>query len=394
MSERAARSILPFPTACSQQRREDKLSAARRFRQRAEDTEDAIRERITTRQGHRLNEAIGAAEAAAPSAGEPPAMAGHYLIHVPNSSASDHLTQEIDLLAERMERAGRSKIRTNAMAAHLWASDPEVAAKLASCNTYRVFRHWLESGDARLIAAKCCKQDKLCPVCASLRSGRNASRYASKILALLSERPTLSEWFWTFTVVDGPDLSERLHHLRDALKLLIDHTRKHRNGVRGNSWMPFCVVAGGVYSVEVTIGKNSGLWHPHVHIFTLCDAEPPVIGTRCVEMEDWWQRRTGDSFIVDVRPVSGEQRASAVLETLKYTTKFSALTLEQNVHAWRVCTDPKRLRMMQPFGVLKGVPSVTNLTDELSDDEGAFVDLAFRHDGERYVRDYTGECVA
>lgn len=30
---------------------------------------------------------------------------------------------------------------------------------------------------------------------------------------------------------------------------------------------------GGVFSIEVKRGKNSGLWHPHVHFVILCDIQ-------------------------------------------------------------------------------------------------------------------------
>ncbi|MEM7625449.1 MAG: protein rep [Planctomycetota bacterium] len=411
MSEASARNILPHPTEASDARRASPLASAARFRAHADDVEDRVRERITTNQGHRLNEAHAAAERAAegrelapanPASADrqPPAQVhASYLILVPNSSTPEKIRefeQEIDLLPQRLERAGESKKRTNRMGRYLLASDNAdhwpVGEKLISCNTYRVVRHWLETGDARLIAAKSCRQDKLCPVCANLRAGRTASRYENRILSVLAEQPKYTEWLWTFTVVDGDDLGERLNHLASTLRLMLDHRRKYRSGTSRHEFMPFCTVAGGVYSIEIVIGKGSGKWHPHVHAYALCDGEPERDQQgRCREMEDWWYKRTGDSFIVDVRPVDTAERGGAVMEVLKYTTKFSNLALDLNVHAWETA---RGQRLRSAFGCLYGVPDVKRLTDDLSDDEGAYLDLAFRHDGERYIRDFTGEGVA
>jgi hypothetical protein len=177
-------------------------------------------------------------------------------------------------------------------------------------------------------------------------------------------------------VKDGSDLSERLDHLKSALRLLIDQRRKVRNGSSRNAWFPFAAVAGGVYSVELVIGSGSGLWHPHVHVYALCDQDFDLDGTRCPEMEAWWLERTGDSFVIDCRPIEGnEQRGSACLEVLKYATKFSSMTLRQNVIAWRAASGR---RLMQSFGCLAGVRECEVLTDELSKDEGDFIDLYYR----------------
>ena len=46
-----------------------------------------------------------------------------------------------------------------------------------------------------------------------------------------------------------------------------------------------------------------------------------------------WEALTGDSFIVDVRPMYGE--IDGFLETFKYALKFSDLELSDNLHAYK-----------------------------------------------------------
>lgn len=387
MEPRDGLSGTPDRSAKAQKRRREARQQAEAMERRARVRGEEAKERKAMRDGERLARAMEAAEALPTGNAERPVVdpASIYLIHVPNSSTSDPVETEYDLLPERMSRAAYGKQRANFMAEYLWDRYPVVAQKIASCNVLRIFRHWLETGDCRLVHAFCCKQDKLCPVCGHLRSIRNASRYMNKILQVVAQTFGLRDWMWTFTIKDGPDLIERIAHLRKALRLLVDHRRKFRNSRGGrNTWMPFCCVAGGVYSVEITIGRNSGQWHVHAHVYTLCDYDPPVVGTRCEDMESWWHERTGDSFVVDVRPISQGERFDAALEVLKYAAKFSAMTLSQNVEAWKATTGANRCRLMQGFGCLQGVKECDVLTDELSRDEGPYIEEYYRFDGRDY----------
>ena len=61
-----------------------------------------------------------------------------------------------------------------------------------------------------------------------------------------------------------------------------------------------------------------------------------------------WEALTGDSFIVDVRPMYGE--IDGFLETFKYALKFSDLELSDNLHAYKTL---KGKRLINSFGVLR-----------------------------------------
>ncbi len=397
MEEHEEAAILPFdrPRKPSKLKRRIDQVLALHTREARDNVAASVDFARAVRRGDAMLSAVEAAESSAPSEGERRFVdkRNYYLIHGAKASTpqTDDLSTEFDRLPDRLEKAACAKRRTNLMAEFLWDIENEVAQKLATCNTWRLFRHWVETGDCRLVGAITCKQDKLCPVCAHLRAGRMSTAYEKRLLWVLADEPHLREYMWTFTVLDGPDLAERLDHLRKALKICIDHRRKFRNGSSRNAWMPFCETAGGVYSIEITIGKNSGEWHPHVHIYTLCDSDIDLESVwcnykreyvlRCPAMEQWWLSRTGDSFIVDCRPVTSDERPNALVEVLKYAAKLSALTLEQTVHAWRTT---QNLQMMRGFGCLRGVPVVNDLMDELSQSDSRYIDLAFKFDGEDY----------
>ena len=77
-----------------------------------------------------------------------------------------------------------------------------------------------------------------------------------------------------------------------------------------------------------------------------------------------WQALTGDSFIVDVRPMYGE--IDGFLETFKYALKFSDLELSDNLHAYKTL---KGKRLINSFGALRGVEVPEELTDDDLDDD-------------------------
>ena len=68
-----------------------------------------------------------------------------------------------------------------------------------------------------------------------------------------------------------------------------------------------------------------------------------------------WKILTGDSFIVDVRPMYGE--IDGFLETFKYALKFSDLELSDNLHAYKTL---KGKRLINSFGALRGSKSPKN----------------------------------
>jgi plasmid rolling circle replication initiator protein Rep len=71
-------------------------------------------------------------------------------------------------------------------------------------------------------------------------------------------------------------------------------------------------VVGAVWSYEVKRGQNSGEWHPHLHMIALAEQQPSQ-----ERLSREWHQITGDSFVVDVRPIVGDP-AEGFLEVFKY----------------------------------------------------------------------------
>ncbi|PIO52157.1 hypothetical protein BV502_00915, partial [Leucobacter sp. OAMLP11] len=187
----------------------------------------------------------------------------------------------------------------------------DMATKVHGCGEYLVFRHYFTVDTVKLHAAQFCKKHLLCPLCAIRRGAKALAAYLARWDAIQLEKPALRPFLVTLTVKDGEDLEERFKHLQKAQHEL--WKRKHRG--RG------CAldgVAGAVWSYEVKRGQNSGAWHPHLHMIALAEVQPDA-----QELAREWHEITGDSFIVDVRPISQEDQVSGCIEVFKSAVKSS-----------------------------------------------------------------------
>ena len=80
------------------------------------------------------------------------------------------------------------------------------------------------------------------------------------------------------------------------------------------------------------------------------------------QLANEWHNITGDSFVVDVRPISQEDPASGFVEVFKYAVKFSEQEPADTVHAW-VTLASKRL--IGSAGLFRGVEVPESLLDDL-----------------------------
>jgi hypothetical protein len=108
-----------------------------------------------------------------------------------------------------------------------------------------------------------------------------------------------------------------------------------------------------VLQVE-SAGDNSGQWHPHL-LIALAEVEPSQ-----ERLSREWHQITGDSFIVDVRPIVGDlPRAS--WRCSKYAVKFSDQPVADTWHAFQTL---KGKRLLGSAGCFRGVEVPEELTDE------------------------------
>ena len=270
----------------------------------------------------------------------------------------------IEALPKRVDRYGKAKKRALEVANYIEGQgDVHLSRRLSGCGEYLLFRHYFTIDQVRLHAAQFCKKHLLCPLCAIRRGAKAMQAYLPRYEAIRAAEPVLRPFLVTLTVKDGPDLRERFQHLMKCQGEL--WMRKHRkrgsvlDGVRAAVW-----------SYEVKRGNGSGLWHPHLHMVAMAEHQPSQ-----VELSAEWQAITGDSFIVDVRPISQEDPASGFLEVFKYALKFSDLEPADTFQAFQVL---KGRRLVGSAGLFRGIEIPDQLTDEPLDGL-PYVELFYRY---------------
>ena len=245
---------------------------------------------------------------------------------------------------------------------------------LRDCGSYLIFRHYIRPDVYKLLGGCSCKLDAVVP------SG------------------PYEAFFVTFTVKNGEDLQERLEHLMQSYKRLL---QKRRDSRKSNPQSDTCykVIEGGFASYEVTYNKETGEYHPHIHSMILV----PLGSIPTVEMEikgkkiqapaefqrrlsAEWREITGDSFIVDVRriawdSVNTDEIMEALVECFKYALKVAIIEDDQrDLDVLLACYDVlKGRRLQSSFGVLWGVKLEEQTSDDLLPEELEYIDVLYQY---------------
>jgi Replication protein len=278
----------------------------------------------------------------------------------PDSLAGETGVQGIEGLSKKIDRYSKAK-RGALDVGQYMATVPKhqaTAAKVLGCGDYLVFRHYYTVDQVRLHGALLCKKHLLCPLCAIRRGAKALKAYLDRWEVIQAEKTALKPFLVTLTVRDGSDLEERFKHLYRSQHELWKRKQRGRGSALDG-------VEGAVWSYEVKRGKNSGKWHPHLHMIALAESIPDQ-----QQLAAEWKNITGDSFIVDVRPISQEDPVSGFIEVFKYAVKFSDQEPEDTIHAWEILAGR---RLLGSAGCFRGV----EVSSELLDDAEGFQGLPF-----------------
>lgn len=267
--------------------------------------------------------------------------------------------------------------------------------KLGSCGNYMVFHQYYTVGKVRLAKSSFCKNHLICQLCAIRRGAKQVETYLKRFEIITSSKPELRPYMLTLTVKNGEDLPERFNHLQNSVKKMFKRRRDYIEKGRGLSQL--AKADGGVYSYELTKSKSG--WHPHVHMVLMLDPKKSMDfpfdsrpkkhnqeewktltpGQKKNEKTKWqkwtesaknselaqeWNRITGDSEIVDLRPIEGDP-AEGFVEVFKYALKFSDLSVKENIESYSFL---KGKRLTGAFGSFWGVKIPESLNDNLFDE--------------------------
>ena len=268
--------------------------------------------------------------------------------------SGSHSPKGSALQSRRIADLSVCKKRSLSMANHLRdeASDlSREAWQVRGCANYLVFNNYYTIDEIKLAKVRTCKKHLLCPFCARARGHKSHEAYRKKFDALVESSPGLKPIFLTLTVKNGDDLQERFEHLKSSFRVLQERRRDYLKKGRGKT--EFRKLDGAVFSYEVTNKENG--WHPHIHMIALAH---DWIDREKLSAE--WEQITGDSKIVDVRKIDD----GAFSEVFKYALKFSELTLDKNVLAYRSLGGK---RLQGSFGSFRGVTFDDDAVDPIDD---------------------------
>lgn len=281
------------------------------------------------------------------------------------------LVDVADAVAFATRRIGRAKIRSQGFARWLYHRASEGRISLfrrrvsdqmhACCSSVVLGR---SAGRLRVAGAIRCGRHLLCETCAIFRGLEILRRMVPVYTQVSKDSPDFSWKLVTLTVKNGPDLAERIEHLRASYRRLEQCRRDELRG-KGRQWSQYWTQqAGGLGSIEVTRNKETGEWHPHLHL-VVCSYQPYGKDDTSRMAADWWAA-TGDSYVVDVRELRTEGGpAKNLAEVAKYALKAAGLDNPSRLIAWETM---RGRRLFLTFGALRGVelePSEAPLLESL-----------------------------
>lgn len=264
----------------------------------------------------------------------------------------------------------------------------KLRSTLSDCSNWMVFHHYYTVDKVRLARGSFCKKHLMCPLCAIRRGAKSLKAYLDRYEVIRSENPNLRPYFLTLTVSNGHDLSERMAHLNNSFKKYMK--RKRTAESLGRGYCELNKIEGGVFTYEFTYSDEKG-WHPHLHMVALCDPNnlPNFpIGSKSGQakrnslLSQEWLDVTGDSYIVDFRPIENDP-VEGFIEVFKYALKFSDLTPEKNYEAFKLLSGK---RLQGSFGAFWGVKVPETMTDDLLD-ELPYIELIYRYTRSGYSLD-------
>jgi len=290
---------------------------------------------------------------------------------------------------KRLNRYGTARKVTNALLDTITDDELRRAGvskpkNLRDCGNALWFRDYYTIGQHKLSGGYFCQKPLICGLCAILRGSKLLASYLARLKLAQVVEPRLRPIMVTLSVRNGQYLAERLDHLRDSMKLL--HARRHRP----NQPSVMHEISGGVFSVEVVNTGNG--WHPHAHAIWLVDKDHEAFTDArrwsLQKLSPEWKAITGDSFIVDARPITPTEEenpyAAGFCEVFKYAVKPAELGRDRLLEAFPILTGK---RLVGAFGSFFGIKEPTKMTDDLDGLKGLpYFEYFYRYmSGQYYV---------
>ena len=196
----------------------------------------------------------------------------------------------------------------------------DIEKRLRSCGSMPVIGIHKETGERGIVSMYHCHV-RLCPMCEWARARANYARLSAALNLIREEEPGLVPCFLTLTLknVSAVDLRATISHMGRSFNRLM----KYRD---------LRCVQGYWRALEVTRNRDTGMYHPHLHVLLLMEPGYASKGKAYIKhgkFVDLWRKalREGYDPSVKIQRVGygkdAEIEHKAVLEVCKYTVKGS-----------------------------------------------------------------------
>lgn len=193
-----------------------------------------------------------------------------------------------------------------------------------------------------------CK-DRFCPICNKKRT----LLYLAKIYPVLCD--LLDNGYYiniiNYTIKDVDNLKSGIKLLNDSFRMLTHENKLYRELYKNK----FC---GGIKSLEVKVGANSNLWHPHFHSIVVKKTKSSDYEWLKSAWEDCTSKcagtteKVGSVWLKGFSSKNKNQLLKSVLETLKYITKFD-WNVDERVQ--ELVNSLSGVRTINTYGCLRGI---------------------------------------
>ena len=212
--------------------------------------------------------------------------------------------------------------------------------QLQTCGHYHYWIDCQKCKTSEFVGFSSCK-NRYCLPCARKKSLIWLSKLAPAIIDQQKNGKSVSHM--VLTIRNTNDLKDGLLKINSSYRN-ISHSNYYRNEWKRR-------FPGGVRTIEVKRGKNSGKWHPHLHLLVIKDKPEKDYDY----IKTAWKSITKNDGSVFIRAVKKEQVIKSVLETTKYVLKPDKHIYNNKDDLLEVYKSMKGLRQINSWGQLRGL---------------------------------------
>ncbi len=244
---------------------------------------------------------------------------------LPDPSDRQDFTYRGYLLAPRID----SYIRAREIYAHVDGGFAgKFSSRLGACRKFAWFVQSSVTNKLRVMSSRC--KLRWCPIC----------RDVSRMIV------TKSVDKWLVNQKYPKMITLTLQHSDDPLQLQIKRLYDSFRKLRRRSYFQN-LITGGVWFFQLKFNSDTEQWHPHIHCLVAGKFLPHT------RLKGLWHEITGDSFVVDIRPV--RDLAACSNEVARYATSPADITSVTVERAIAIYYATKHRRICGSWGTARSI---------------------------------------